>query len=171
MKCLVTGQSGSGKSSVAAELVRRGFVAYDTDEMPGVTGFDSVESGEEVAWEEIGHPVDFRRVAWNWRLDKLQELLGSADDVFICAITSNTVELAHLFDRVYVLVPDRETLARRLRERTNNNFGKDPAEADPVLAHNDVIADEWRPRGGIPIDASRPLEAVVDDIVGQLRTG
>ena len=40
MKCLVTGQAGSGKSTVASELVRRGFVAYDTDSMPEVTGFD-----------------------------------------------------------------------------------------------------------------------------------
>ena len=114
MKCLVTGQAGSGKSTVAAELVRRGFVAYDTDSMPEVTGFDSLETGEPVGWDAINHPIDFRRVAWNWRLDKLQELLASADDVFVCAITSNTVELSHLFDKVFVLVPDRETLARRL---------------------------------------------------------
>ena len=31
MKYLVTGQAGSGKSSVAAEFQRRGFAAYDTD--------------------------------------------------------------------------------------------------------------------------------------------
>jgi broad-specificity NMP kinase len=165
VKILVTGQAGSGKSSVAAELVRRGFTAYDTDAMPEVTGFDSLEAGKTPTLEEISHPVDFSRVAWNWRLDKLQELFGSADDVFICAITSNTVENAHLFDRVFVLVPDRETLARRLRERTNNTFGKDPAEAEPVLAHNDVIAAEWRARGGIPIDSARPLEQVVDEIL------
>jgi len=165
VKCLVTGQAGSGKSSVAAELTRRGFVAYDTDEIPGVTGFDSLETGEQVTWEEIGHPIDFSRVAWNWRLDKLQGLLGSADDVFVCAITSNTLEFARLFDRVFVLVPDRETLARRLRERTNNTFGKDPAEAEPVLAHNDVIAEEWQACGGIPIDSARPLEDVVDEIL------
>jgi hypothetical protein len=88
--------------------------------------------------------------------------------VFICAITSNTVELAHLFDRILVLVPDRATLAERLRDRTDNPFGKHPAEAAPVLAHNDVIADEWQARGGIPIDASRSLDAIVDDIVGRL---
>jgi broad-specificity NMP kinase len=168
VKCLVTGQAGSGKSSVAAELVRRGFVAYDTDAMPDVTGFDSLETGEPVGWDEIGHPIDFRRVAWNWRLEKLQQLLASADDVFVCAITSNTVELAHLFDRVFVLAPDRATLARRLRERTTNAFGKDPAEAEPVLDHNDLIADEWRARGGIPIDSARPLEEVVDEILGRL---
>jgi broad-specificity NMP kinase len=171
MKYLVTGQAGSGKSSVAAELVRRGFVAYDTDAMPEATGFDSLETGRATTWEEISHPIDFSRVAWNWRTAKLEELLASADDVFVCAITSNTVELAHLFDRVFVLVPDRETLASRLRERENSTFGKDPAEAEPVLAHNDVIADEWRARGGIPIDASRPLEAVVDDIVRRMEPG
>jgi broad-specificity NMP kinase len=164
VKILVTGQAGSGKSSVAAELVRRGFTAYDTDSMREVTGFDSV-SGEPLSLEDIRHPVDFGRVAWNWRLDELEKLLESADDVFICAITSNTVENLHLFDRAFVLVTDRETLARRLRERTNNTFGKDPAEAEPVLAHNDVIADEWRARGGIPIDSARPLDHVVDEIL------
>jgi broad-specificity NMP kinase len=168
VKYLVTGQAGSGKSTVAAELTRRGFVAYDTDEMPGVTGHDSLETGQPVAWEDIDHPVDFSRVAWNWRLDKLQELLASADDVFVCAITSNTVELAHIFDRVFVLVPDRETLARRLRDRTNNTFGKHPAEAEPVLAHNDVIAEEWRARGGITIDSARPLNDVVDEILAHV---
>jgi gluconate kinase len=165
VKILVTGQAGSGKSSVAAELSRRGFVAYDTDSMPDVTGFDSLETGEPVTWEELGHPLDFQRVAWNWRLDRLRELLESSDDVFVCAITSNAVENRHLFDRAFVLVPDRETLARRLRERTNNAFGKHPAEAEPVLAHNDVIADEWRSRGGIPIDSARPLAQVVDEIL------
>jgi adenylate kinase family enzyme len=62
VKILVTGQAGSGKSSVAAELVRRGLVAYDTDAMSNVTGFDSVETGEPMSWDEIGHPVDFRQV-------------------------------------------------------------------------------------------------------------
>ena len=171
MKVLVTGQAGSGKSSVAYELVRRGFVAYDTDEMPGVTGFDSVETGKPAPWDEIDHPIDFGRIAWNWRLHKLEELLASADDVFVCAITSNTVELAHLFDRVFVLVPDRDTLARRLRERTNNNFGKHPAEAEPVLAHNDVIAEEWRGRGGIAIDSARPLGEVVDELLNRAYEG
>lgn len=169
MKYLVTGQAGSGKSSVAVELVARGFVAYDTDSMPEVTGFDDVDTGLPATSEKIDHPIDFECVAWNWRVPELERLLASAEDVFICAITSNTVELARLFDLVFVLVPDRETLARRLRERTNNDFGKDPAEADPVLAHNDVIAAEWEARGGVPIDASRPLESVVDDIVSRMR--
>src|SRR4051812_13441327 len=126
MKCLVTGQAGSGKSSVAAELRRRGFTAYDTDAMPELTGFDYAETGLPVGPGEIEHPIDFSRFSWNWRLDPLRELLASAENVFICAITSNTVELAHLFDRVFVLVPDRETLARRLRARTTNPFGKHP---------------------------------------------
>lgn len=168
MKYLITGQAGSGKSSVAAELRRRGLAAYDTDALPEVTGFDYAATGLPVGPGEIQHPIDFRRFSWNWRLDRLLELLESADDVFICAITSNTVELAHLFDRVFVLVPSRETLAERLRTRTNNTFGKDPAEAEQVLAHNDVIAEEWRARGGIPLDANRPVQTIVDDMLARL---
>jgi hypothetical protein len=168
MKILVTGQAGSGKSSVAAELRRQGFAAYDTDAMEGVTGFDYADTGLPVGPGEIEHPIDFSRFSWNWRVDRLLELLESAGDVFICAITSNAVELAQLFDRVFVLVPDRETLAYRLRTRTNNTFGKHPAEAEGVLNHNDVIGDEWHVRGGITIDASRPLEEIVDDILARL---
>ncbi len=171
MRCLVTGQAGSGKSSVAAELRQRGFPAFDTDAMPEVTGFDHADTGQPVGPGEIEHPIDFSRFSWNWRLGPLRELLASDEEVFICAITSNTMELMHLFDRVVVLVPSRATLTRRLQARTSNTFGKHPAEAEPVLAHNDVIAEEWQARGGIPIDANRPLAEIVDEILGLLRPG
>ena len=172
MKYLVTGQAGSGKSSIAAELHRRGFVAYDTDAMRDVTGFDYTDSGLPVPPDsgEIGHPIDFRRFAWNWRIDRLRELLDSADDVFVCAITSNIVEWRHLFDVVFVLRLDEATLAHRLRERTDNDFGKHPREAAGVLLHNNVIVDEWGSRGAIAIDAAQPISSVVDDIVRHLPT-
>jgi dephospho-CoA kinase len=48
MKYLVTGQAGSCKSSVAAELRRRGFTAYDTDAMPEATGFDYDEIASQM---------------------------------------------------------------------------------------------------------------------------
>jgi len=173
MKYLVTGQAGSGKSSIAAELRRRGFVAYDTDSMPDVTGFDYADTGVPVPPNsgEISHPIDFRRFSWNWRVERLSELLAGAEDVFVCAITSNTIELRDLFDLVFVLHLDEATLARRLRERTDNDYGKDPREAAGVLRHNTVIADEWRARGAIVIDAMQPIEAVVDDIVSAVPRG
>ena len=171
MKYLVTGQAGSGKSSVAAELRRRGYVAYDTDSMPAVTWFDHVATGEPVAEgsREITHPIDFDRFAWNWRPEALRALLESAEDVFVYAITSNTVELRHHFDTVFVLELDEQTLAERLRTRTDHDFGKHPAEAAAVLRHNRVIADEWRERGAIAIDATGSVGTVVDEIVRQMR--
>ncbi|HEY3921640.1 MAG TPA: AAA family ATPase [Gaiellaceae bacterium] len=170
MKYLVTGQAGSGKSSIARELARRGYAAYDTDSVRDACGFDYAETGLPVpAGTEITHPIDFRRFHWNWRLDVLDELLASADDVFVCAITSNTVSERHRFDRVFVLQLDDETLARRLRERSGHAFGKNPHEAAGVIAHNRVIADEWRARGAIVIDATQPLDVVVDAIVAQMR--
>jgi broad-specificity NMP kinase len=170
VKYLITGQAGSGKSSIAHELCRRGYAAYDTDSVPGATGFDYADSGLPVPAGtcEIRHPIDFQRFAWNWRLEILTDLLVSADDVFICAITSNTVEMRHLFDRVFVLRVETDVLRQRLCERTDNSFGKVPREAEAVIAHNRVIADEWKDRGAIVIDANQPLGSVVDDIIASM---
>ena len=100
---------------------------------------------------------------------KAAGLLASAEDVFICAITSNTVSLRHLFDVVYVLTLDGETLLGRLRTRTDHDFGKDPDEAAAVLRHNAVIGNEWRRRGGVLLDATRPVRDVVNDIAARMR--
>lgn len=148
----------------------RGFTAFDTDSIPGATGFDYADTGLPVpaGIGEPTNPIDFQRFAWNLRLDALSDLLASADDVFICAITSNTVELRHLFDRVFVLRVDTEMLRQRLGERAGHAFGRDCIEAEGVIAHNRVIADEWRARGGVVIDANQPLASVVDDIIAAL---
>ena len=169
MRYLVTGQAGSGKSSVARELARRGYAAYDTDSIPEACGMDYVDTGLPIPpGTRLEYPIDWRKFAWNWRLGVLDDLLASAEDVFVCAITSNTVSERHRFDKVFVLHLDGETLGRRLRERTGHAYGKDSLEAAAVIAHNRVIADEWRARGATVIDATRPLDEVVDDIVAQM---
>ena len=121
----------------------RGHKAYDTDAIPGATGFDYTDTGLPAGVGEPSHPIDFQRFAWNLRLDALNDLLATADDVFICAITSNTVESRHLFDRVFVLQVGTEVLRQRLRERPEPAFAKDPREAQGVIAHNRVIADVY----------------------------
>jgi len=91
VKYLVTGPAGAGKSTIASALAERGYVAYDTDEVPGASSFEEIATGRAIGFAEVSHPIDFRRFAWNWQLDALHELLESADDVFICAARSNDI--------------------------------------------------------------------------------
>lgn len=92
-------------------------------------------------------------------------------DSFVCAITSNTLELLHLFDSVFVLHVDEGTLAERLRSRTDNDYGKHPHELAEVLAHHRGSDEFWRSRGAIVVDASPPVEKVVDAILAARPTG
>ena len=60
MQVLLTGMSGTGKSSVVRELRRRGFIAYDAD--------------------DDGYAEPDADGVWRWRTSKISELLARSDD-------------------------------------------------------------------------------------------
>ena len=45
---LVTGRGGAGKSTVAEELKRRGYAAFDGDDLPGLSRSEDAVTGEPV---------------------------------------------------------------------------------------------------------------------------
>lgn len=70
-----------------------------------------------------------------------------------------------LFDGVFVLDVDRETLIRRLAIRPPDEFGGKQPERELILRLHKTKEDI--PRTGIIIDATVPIEEVADDIVGR----
>jgi hypothetical protein len=59
-------------------------------------------------------------------------------------------------------------MRHRLLTRSNNEFGKDPAElAEQLELNTRVVADAKR-IGSIVIDATRPIGEVADEIVGMI---
>lgn len=75
-----------------------------------------------------------------------------------------------LFDLVLCLVVDDETLRHRLESRTDNDFGKDPAVRDAVLGWNATSAQNYKRFGATLIDATQPLNNVVDDVLAASET-
>ena len=71
-----------------------------------------------------------------------------------------------LFDGVFVLEIDLDTLNRRIDERVAldpTDWGARPAEREIIaLLHQ---TKEALPGSGVAIDATRPLEQVVDEIL------
>src|SRR3954453_13716769 len=53
-------------------------------------------------------------------------------------------------------------MRRRLEERTNNDFGKQPEEVELMLRLN--RSDE-KPAGAIDVDGTQPLRQVVDEVL------
>jgi len=139
---LVEGLSGAGKSSVYEELIRRGYKAISTDR----------------AWKSRDHENA------TWDRDRAVSELGSAEPevLFVCGSSLNRDQFLPYFTKVFNLRIDDETMRRRLEERTNNDFGKQPEELELMLTLN--RRDE-KPAGAIDVDATRPLRQVVDELL------
>jgi hypothetical protein len=140
---LVEGLSGTGKSSVYEELIRRGYKAVSTDRAWKVrAGPDGSTWHEAKAVGELESP--------------------KPEVLFVCGSSRNRDRFLPYFTEVFNLRIDDDTMRRRLRERTNNDFGKEPEELELMLRLN--RSDE-KPAGAIDVDATRPLDQVVDELL------
>lgn len=148
---LIEGLSGVGKSSVYEELIRRGYRAVSTDR----------------AWKVHADPdtgPSVRPIHSMWNEQKaVSELERSEPDVlFVCGSSRNRDRFLPYFTKVFNLRIDDGTMRRRLQERTNNDFGKQPEELELMLALN---RREEKPAGAIDVDATQPLDQVVDELL------
>ena len=166
----ITGISGSGKSAVCEELKRRGYKAYDTDK-DGIAFFYHNETAEPVL--EKVTPEDRTQKwrakhTWKAKREDVEKLATKAktDLVFLCGVTSNdSEELWDLFDKVFALILDEETLKKRIINRTNNDSGKNLHEFANLLQWQKTSSDDYKKLGAILIDATQPLEKMVDEIM------
>lgn len=142
---LISGLPGTGKTSVCNQLQQRGFKAIDADK---------AFSGQT-------------KSGWIWRDKDINKVLGdqTTDTLFICGSASNRDEYAHKFAKIFILYVDSTTLKTRLTTRTNNNFGKGPAVLARQLALNEGVQQYSAKRGRQLIDATRPINKVVDEIL------
>ncbi|WP_254552641.1 AAA family ATPase [Kitasatospora sp. MMS16-BH015] len=150
-RVLITGMSGTGKSALLNELAARGHRAVDTDE------------AEEV-WFET---VDGERL---WRVDRIQELLrsepgGPGEVLFVQGTTRNQGRLYPWFDEIVLLSAPTEVLVERLRTRTSNPYGKDPAELAEILGHLETVEPLLRASATLEVVTTVPVPVVADVVL------
>ncbi|MBX4201913.1 AAA family ATPase [Candidatus Saccharibacteria bacterium] len=167
MKYLITGVAGSGKTSLAAELRKRGIAAYDTEE--GFSYYADKQTGERVVrpheptqeWYDKHHRVFDEHVLMNLIKKHANEPL------YICSITANQSKFYPLFDKLFLLTAPDEVITHRLGTRTNNYFGRHPLDLARVIGRHEQFDEELKADGAIIIDSTQPIEAVADEILAQ----
>ena len=149
-RVLITGMSGTGKSTVLAALDERGHKTVDTD------------SDRWSHWITLSDGS----ADWVWREDAIAELLNGHErgKLFVAGCTSNQPKFYLLFDHVVLLSAPAEVLLGRIAVRRTNNYGKAPAERDRILHDLARVEPLLRKSATIEIDASGPLEVVVRKI-------
>jgi hypothetical protein len=141
-RVLLTGMSGTGKSSVVEALAARGYKAVDTDD----------------GWCE---PLPDGRQ--RWREDAIDQLLTieDADVLFVAGCEENQVRFQPRFDVIILLSAPAEVLAGRLACRTGNPYGKTPGELLRVFDDLRAVEPLLRQAADYEIRTTMPLSEVV----------
>ena len=108
-----------------------------------------------------------------WDVEKVKALVANQDEAvtFFCGGSRNFSKFIELFDGVFVLDVDLDTMNRRIDERVAldpTDFGGKPAERELAVRLHHTKEDI--PKNGIIIDATPPLARVVDEILTRTRT-
>ncbi len=165
---LIEGVSGAGKTTVAEELQRRGYHVIHGDRELSYVG--DPETGEPLdAPESATASVAWRHEHHLWHVEKVKSLIADQRyaSTFFCGGSRNFHHFIDLFDAVFVLHVDLDTLNRRLAGRPEDEFGGKPSERALIARLHTTKEDT--PRGGVAIDATAPLERVVDEILAKCR--
>jgi dephospho-CoA kinase len=154
MRILITGMSGTGKSTVIVALAARGYAAVD---------FDSPQ------WSEIRPMPDGQGGTldeWVWREDRVGRLLSEdRPDVLFVSGASNQVRFYPRFDQIVLLSAPSEVLTRRLAERTTNSYGKTPEQLAEVLENQRTVEPLLRRRATLELDASQPVIEILERLI------
>jgi shikimate kinase len=148
-RVLITGMSGTGKSSLLHELAVRGHRTADTD------------------YGDYFQTIDGERL---WREDRVSALLASAPDelrgvLFVQGTARNQVLLYSRFHHIVLLSAPSEILAERLATRTTNPYGKDPAELAETLQYQQTVEPLLRASATLEVVTTVPVARVADIVL------
>jgi dephospho-CoA kinase len=144
---LLTGMSGTGKSSALAALAGRGFDAVDTDE-PGWSEWSSADGG--MVWNE----------------PRVAELLDAPRPrpLVVSGCVSNQGRFYDRFDAVVLLSAPADVLLERIAARTTNGFGKSDDERGRIRRDLAEVEPLLRATCTHDLDATQPLAEIVDAV-------
>jgi hypothetical protein len=107
-----------------------------------------------------------------WDVEKVQAFVANQEEAvtFFCGGSRNFAKFIDLFDGVFVLEVDSDTMNRRIDQRVAldpTDFGGKPEERELAVRLHQT--KEGIPTTGIIINATAPLARVVDEILSKCR--
>jgi dephospho-CoA kinase len=149
-KVLVTGMSGTGKSTALQLLSKRGHRAVDTDT------------------DEWSHWISLPdgSADWVWREAAITSLLAGHGHghLFVAGCKTNQGKFYPQFDHIALLSAPACILLARIAARTSNPYGKRQEERALILHHLAEVEPLLRASATIEIDASAPVARVVKQL-------
>lgn len=143
---LLTGMSGSGKSTVLGVLAQLGHQVVDTD-YDGWCRWVPDPDGAQWGWDEQ-------------RMDRLLTA-ETASVRFVSGCQANQGKFSDRFSAIVLLTAPQEVLMDRVLSRTANAYGKGAEERAQILHDIAVVEAQLRATATDVIDTTAPVEEVV----------
>lgn len=139
-RILITGMSGTGKSTLLAGLAARGHRTVDTD--------DDGWAGDDGRWDAA----------------RMTALLAEPASVVISGAVDNQGTFYDRFDEVILLTAPLEVMLERVAARTDNPYGSRPEQLAEIVHHTRTVEPLLRRGATRVLDGTRPRHELVDDV-------
>ncbi|GAB3247962.1 AAA family ATPase [Arthrobacter pigmenti] len=137
-RVLITGMSGTGKSTVLEILRQRGHQVVETDEgtwkLPDET------------WDEA----------------RIDELLQGHSELVVSGTVENQAKFYDKFDDVVLLSVPLEVALQRVKNRTNNPYGQTDEQQREITEYFYTVEPLLRSSATIELDGCAPAEDLAD---------
>lgn len=165
---LVTGVSGSGKTTICEQLIADGYEAYNIEDIDGMFKMYHKDTGKIFKGYDNADPEQIKNARWICDTNKLKKLLKNqkTDSAFYCGIASNMEELIPLFDKLILLKTSQDILYKRLLTREGTeDMGATEESRQAVLGWKDWWENEMLKKKALMVNADGTLENIVQRII------
>lgn len=167
MKLLVTGRSGTGKTTIHHELVKHNITSFDADRVAGLAGWVDRKTTQPVV-VDYSRPIDTTKVGWYWSRTILTSLLAESENIVLCGSAHNEVGFYDSFDKVIFLDVAPAEQARRIIARTEHDYGQVEGMIERILREQQLLKTASMAHGAVIMNANRPAPTVAIDIIKHL---
>lgn len=165
-KLLVTGVSGTGKSTICRALAVRGVQTIGIDETPGLSYWVNKETKEKLIKKADFTEAFLAEHEWVCDMELLQKLVETTEGtVVICGNVENIKECIDFCDKTLFLSCDAQTLFARIDARKDNDYGKSEDAKQFILGYMQELEDVCMQAGAIRINVQQPIDAVVAEVM------
>jgi Dephospho-CoA kinase len=166
---LITGNPGAGKTSLAAELAKRGHAVIDADDIAGW----QTPSGVPVIQPVPASDEWLLSHRWVWSRSRVEAVIAERSSpgrpLFVCGIAINQRDMLDLFDRVYLLTLDHQTQIERMNAPSNAH--RTVAQRAQILDGRPVFESQMQAVGAIALDGRLPTSTlasrILDDVASR----
>ena len=150
MRVLLTGMSGTGTSTLVAELRRRGVTAYDADD------------------DDDGFSEPRGNGRWGWRRAAVAALLERHTEGLLCFAGCSEEQADLPFDYRVLLTAPEAVLIERLRTRTHNPYGRTDAELAQILSDRAEVEPRLRRTADLVLESTVSPARLADAVLSSV---